>query len=243
MAQPLTLEKVNEVASEARALAEHLMSQPLPQSVEEVLSGNYAAAGITIGDAWLAHIPREELAEWGKRTMSIAVANDIVAQLEDDLAAAYTNSQSEILVKNAMITIRALEFLAGHAGELAIVAEALIKALYHAAEDIGSGIAEFFQLWFEGKIFGPDDNAEVNALVDKLSEGLVDDFITPVWDALESVVAASLLEGLKVFGSATAMLVIMEPAQKLCKQAIATAKRSALVQRPRKSYRRRKRAR
>lgn len=242
MGEPL--DKAIEEARSALDFLELVTGVAIPKTLDDALKQDWATVAQDTGDAYFSRMPKEELKKWKTRVMKLEDAYDIVADYEDALVKHYTSSKDEILLKEIGFIGYKLEFVSAHAGELAIVAKSLLTEIVPSIiGNAASTVKNFFVLWFEGKVFGEDEDNEVDTEIRRGVDNIIGDVAAPVWDAVEAVLTATIIELIQNVGTLTALATLLKPVLTEYEKATKAAQGKALKQGPRGGHRRRKRSR
>lgn len=245
----LTMNDVQREAKVAQDFLKTFLDIELPRSGKEAIEGDFSGAALSVGEEWMGHIPAEEMAEWMQRLMPIERANEILSSLEEKMVAGYSTSRGGVLVERLLAIMGVLSWLAANAGELVILAKAALKALYALGDKGGFALAQLWDLYWSGAIFGreSDDGRSLDDRIREIVDPIVDDTAAEIafatWTGLEHVVAVALIDGLAKYGSYAAMLAITLLARKEFLSATELAKKAALPQGPRLGVRKRARTR
>jgi len=216
---------------------------PMPKSVGDAINSNWSELGKDGLAKLLGFMTPSERRKWDAKLIRIEDANEILSQLENTLAATYSNSPGELVYKRAAALVAKFEFIAGHAGEFLLIAERLLAAYGGLLGQGASAGWDLIKLWFEGKVFGEDEDEEVRQWADRNFADTIEVMAVPLEDALETIVAGAIFEFLGIFMTAGGIASLVEPVKTALVIANTLAQRNALPNDGGPTFRRHKDAR
>jgi len=222
---------------------DRLAGIPMPKSVGDAIDSNWSELGKDGLAKLIGFLPPSERRKWDAKLIRIEDANDILAQLEDTLAAEYSNSPGELVYQRAAALIAKFQFIIGHAGEFLLVSEAILEAYGGLLGQGSSAAVDLLKLWFEGKVFGEDEDEEIRAWADRYFADTVDTMAVPLVDAIETVVAGAIIQFLQAFLTVGGIAALVQPVRMALNTSYAVAQGNALPNSGGPTFRRHKDAR